>query len=1176
MYHPNMFESHQHMFDMTPKESGNDLGLTGSREDDFETKSGAEVTMENLLEEELQDPNQRPNKKKRYHRHTQRQIQELESFFKECPHPDDKQRKELSRELNLEPLQIKFWFQNKRTQMKAQHERHDNSILKADNDKLRAENNRYKDALSNATCPNCGGPAAIGEMSFDEQHLRIENARLREEIDRISSIAAKYVGKPLLPHSSPSTQLTSSHYIPSRSLGLEVGNFGTNHQTSFVGEMHGTSDIMRSVSIPCEADKPMIVELAVAALEELVTMAQTGDPLWGLNDNLGEILNEEEYFRMFPRGIGPKPIGFRSEASRESTVVIMNHINLVEILMNVNQYSSVFCGIVSRALTLEVLSTGIAGNYNGALQVMTAEFQVPSPLVPTRENYFLRYCKQHGDNTWAVVDVSLDNLRPSPITRSRRRPSGCLIQELQNGYSKVTWVEHMEVDDRSVHTMYKPLVNTGLAFGAKRWVATLDRQCERLASSMASNIPTGDLSVITSPEGRKSMLKLAERMVMSFFSGVGASTAHAWTTLATTGSDDVRVMTRKSMDDPGRPPGIVLSAATSFWIPVAPKRVFDFLRDENSRSEWDILSNGGLVQKMAHIANGRDPGNSISLLRVNDTNSGPSNMLILQESCTDVSGSYVIYAPVDMTAMDVVLSGGDPDYVALLPSGFAILPDGGEGGNASAGAEGGGNNRVVVNAGSLLTVAFQIIVDSVPTAKLSLGSVATVNSLIKCTVERIKGKIADGSHGKVSVDHYHRYPGDLDLMKDLGVNSYRFSLSWARILPKGRFGDVNMEGINHYNRMINAILKRGMEPFVTLTHYDMPQELECRYGSWLNPQIREDFEHYAEICFRHFGNRVKFWTTFNEPNVQVILGYRKGTYPPSRCSKTFANCTRGGSDIEPLVAAHNIIRSHFAAVSLYRERFQEQQGGKIGIVMNAIWFEPVSDSLADSLAAERAQAFYLTWFLDPIVFGRYPREMQEILGQDLPKFTRDDLKISKNGLDFIGINQYTSRYAKDCLHSVCEPGKGGSRAEGFVHSNALKDGLPLGEPTGVNWFNVYPQGMEEMLMYATERYRNIPLYVTENGFGENSTGVLLNDYRRVKFMSNYLDALKRAMRKGADVRGYFTWSLLDNFEWISGYTVRFGMYHVDFNTLERTPRLSASWYKNFISKHISSQSKDDA
>ncbi|KAJ4873877.1 Beta-glucosidase 47 [Raphanus sativus] len=395
-------------------------------------------------------------------------------------------------------------------------------------------------------------------------------------------------------------------------------------------------------------------------------------------------------------------------------------------------------------------------------------------------------------------------------------------------------------------------------------------------------------------------------------------------------------------------------------------------------------------------------------------------------------------------------------------------------------------------------------------------------------------------------------------------------------IPEGRLGDVNMEGIDHYNRMINAILKRGMEPFVTLTHYDIPQELELRYKSWLSPQIREDFEHYAEICFRHFGNRVKFWSTFNEPNVQVVLGYRKGTYPPSRCSKIFANCTRGGSDIEPLVAAHNIIRSHLAAVNLYRTKFQEEQRGKIGIVMNTIWFEPVSDSLADRLAAERAQAFYLTWFLDPIVFGRYPREMRDILGENLPEFTKDDLKSSNKGLDFIGINQYTSRYAKDCLHTACEPGQGGSRAEGFVYSNALNDGLPLGEPTGVNWFNVYPQGMEEMLMYATERYRNIPLYVTENGFGENNTGVLLNDHRRVKFMSSYLDALKRAMRKGADVRGYFTWSLLDNFEWIYGYTIRFGMYHVDFNTLERTPRLSASWYKNFIFKNVAQSRDNDA
>ncbi|KAJ9689626.1 hypothetical protein PVL29_012362 [Vitis rotundifolia] len=524
-----------------------------------------------------------------------------------------------------------------------------------------------------------------------------------------------------------------STHTSSRSLDLGVGNFGA--QSGIGGDMYGGGDLLRSVSLPTEADKPMIVELAVAAMEELIRMAQAGEPLWiPTSDNSTEILSEDEYLRTFPRGIGPKPLGLKSEASRETAVVIMNHISLVEILMDVNQWSSVFSGIVSRAMTLEVLSTGVAGNYNGALQVMTAEFQVPSPLVPTRENYFVRYCKHHPDGTWAVVDVSLDNLRPSPITRNRRRPSGCLIQELPNGYSKVIWVEHVEVDDRAVHNIYRPLVNSGLAFGAKRWVATLDRQCERLASAMASNIPAGDVGVITSPEGRKSMLKLAERMVMSFCAGVGASTTHTWTTLSGSGADDVRVMTRKSMDDPGRPPGIVLSAATSFWIPVPPKRVFDFLRAENSRSEWDILSNGGLVQEMAHIANGRDPGNCVSLLRVNSANSSQSNMLILQESCTDPTGSYVIYAPVDIVAMNVVLSGGDPDYVALLPSGFAILPDGA--------VLHGGGILDVGSGGSLLTVAFQILVDSAPTAKLSLGSVATVNSLIKCTVERIKAAVS--------------------------------------------------------------------------------------------------------------------------------------------------------------------------------------------------------------------------------------------------------------------------------------------------------------------------------------------------------------------------------------------------------------------------------------------------
>nr|GEU80334.1 homeobox-leucine zipper protein meristem L1-like [Tanacetum cinerariifolium] len=391
----------------------------------------------------------------------------MEAFFKVCPHPDDKQRKELGRRLSLEPLQVKFWFQNKRTQI--------------------------KESLTNAICLNCGGPPAIGEMSFDEQQLRMENLRLREEIDRISGIAAKYFGKQAI------TFPDVSSHGPSHSLDLPVASFIS--QQGMVGEMYGASDLLRSMSGTTKAEKHIIIELAVTAIEELIRMAQIGEPLWvpSLDDPYIETLNEDEYIQSFPRGIGPRPTGLKSEALRNSNLVIMNHMTLVEILMDVNQWSNVFCGIVSRAMTTEVLSTGVAGNYNGALQLMTVEYQVPSPLVPTRENCFVR-------------------------------PSGCFIQEMPNGYSRVTWIEHIKVDNGDVYNMYNVLVNSGLAFG--------------------------DVRVIATPERRKSMLKLAERMLLSFCSKVGASTAYNWTTLSGSGADDVRVITPKTMDDPGRPPEI--------------------------------------------------------------------------------------------------------------------------------------------------------------------------------------------------------------------------------------------------------------------------------------------------------------------------------------------------------------------------------------------------------------------------------------------------------------------------------------------------------------------------------------------------------------------------------------------------------------------------------------------
>ncbi|XP_047313211.1 beta-glucosidase 46-like isoform X2 [Impatiens glandulifera] len=431
------------------------------------------------------------------------------------------------------------------------------------------------------------------------------------------------------------------------------------------------------------------------------------------------------------------------------------------------------------------------------------------------------------------------------------------------------------------------------------------------------------------------------------------------------------------------------------------------------------------------------------------------------------------------------------------------------------------------------------------------------------------GTVMDGSNGDIAVDQYHRYKEDIELMEYMGVNSYRFSISWSRILPKGRFGELNMAGIQHYNNLIDALLHKGIHPFVTLNHFDVPQELEDRYKSWLSTEVQKDFKYYADICFKYFGDRVKYWTTFNEPNVIAIWGYRTGLYPPSRCSIPFGNCSQGNSDTEPFIAAHNIILSHAIVVHLYRTEYQHRQRGSIGIALNAIWFEPISESEEDNLATERALSFYMNWFLDPIMFGKYPEEMQAILGSTLPTFTEDDKRMLDKGLDFIGINHYSSYYVKDCIYSPCEPGKGVYKTEGSALWTQLKDGKYIGEPTTISWLKVYPQGLKNIVIYLKDRYNNTPMFIAENGFGEfdqtNSNLYSLNDVKRVEYLNSYLDELASATRNGADVRGYFIWSLLDNFEWTSGYTTRFGIYHVNYTTLQRTPKSSAYWYKEFIS-----------
>ncbi|MED6211010.1 Beta-glucosidase 46 [Stylosanthes scabra] len=434
------------------------------------------------------------------------------------------------------------------------------------------------------------------------------------------------------------------------------------------------------------------------------------------------------------------------------------------------------------------------------------------------------------------------------------------------------------------------------------------------------------------------------------------------------------------------------------------------------------------------------------------------------------------------------------------------------------------------------------------------------------------GNIDDGSNGDVAVDQYHRYLEDIDLMEDLGVNSYRFSISWARILPKGRFGKVNVVGINYYNRLIDALLLKGIQPFVTLSHFDLPQELEDRYGGWLSSRSHEDFQIFADICFKSFGDRVKYWITFNEPNLEIPLGYRKGIYPPSRCSPPFGNCTQGDSEREPFLAAHNIILSHAAAVDIYRTKYQTKQGGKIGIVLHIDWFEPFSNSTADLLATERAQAFTINWILDPVIFGKYPREMEMILGPILPRFSRMEREKLKRGVDFIGVNHYSSYYVQDCSSPACLDQPGTSRTEGLYRETAERNGVPIGELTPFEWLVVYPQGMKKTVTYLKDRYDNTPIYITENGYGYScDSNAWVEEYRndttRINYLAGHLENLAAAIREGVDVRGYFAWSLLDNFEWKYGQSVKFGLYNVDYDTLRRTPRSSATWYKNFIGTH---------
>ncbi len=425
---------------------------------------------------------------------------------------------------------------------------------------------------------------------------------------------------------------------------------------------------------------------------------------------------------------------------------------------------------------------------------------------------------------------------------------------------------------------------------------------------------------------------------------------------------------------------------------------------------------------------------------------------------------------------------------------------------------------------------------------------------------RFPERIHERSHPEVACDHYHRWAEDVGWMRRLGHSGYRFSLSWPRLLPQGR-GAVNQAGLDFYDRLVDALLEQGIAPNVTLYHWDLPLALQ----SWENPEILEAWLEYAELCFRHFGDRVKLWSTLNEPGWSTMHGYLTGLHPP---------CQRDPR--RALQVAHNLLWAHSRAVALYHRIWGRPEPGQgIGIALNLSPVHPASDSPQDAEAARLADGLLNRWFLEPVLLGRYPEEVLEFLRAcgSAPRGHLDFAEPASQGgsaadsnptVDWLGVNYYLPHHATaDAPTTDFHLNISGDPQEA---SRFSIQGLfrfvqnPRGRYTDWNW-EVDPDSLHEILLRIRD-LRRLPVYVTENGIGlpDRLCEGQVEDSSRIAYVTGHLQAVHRAMQEGVDVRGYYMWSLMDNFSWLNGYRKRYGLLYVDRQTLQRTPKRSASWF----------------
>ena len=401
----------------------------------------------------------------------------------------------------------------------------------------------------------------------------------------------------------------------------------------------------------------------------------------------------------------------------------------------------------------------------------------------------------------------------------------------------------------------------------------------------------------------------------------------------------------------------------------------------------------------------------------------------------------------------------------------------------------------------------------------------------------IPGKIDNGDTGNVACDHYHRVEEDIALMQELGLESYRFSVAWTRILPEGT-GKVNEKGVAFYNKLIDGLLAAGIKPLLTCYHWDLPQCLQDR-GGWLNPDSCKWYLEYAETLFKLFGDRVKDFLTFNEPFVFLDNGYVTGSFPPG---------IRGDYRAK-LLAAHNVLKSHGMAVRSFRKLVPD---GRIGITLDYAYNTSATDKPEDIAAAARANEFWAGWFFEPVALGHYPETARRWFEEKglMPNVAEGDMELIAEPIDYLGINYYFSNYLV---------------ADKSIERDGARQVFPKRNKTAMGWM-VTPDGFYDMLTYF-RKVLKVPLYITENGIALNDIVNIhgqVEDWDRIDYLEQYLAVLNRAISEGLDCRGYYYWSLMDNFEWAAGYRGRFGLVHVDYETLKRTVKRSGYFYRDVI------------